>query len=184
MPDEGIFEKLLELWIRERSSETLVKIPEELIREISAHTSLMRRQLKLSEKGSISAALKNSELNMMQKMLESLFKIRLDKIMAASPEKGPPENMLYFEGRFYNTLQRALQIHLDSVRSILTNPLLLQPRKEFKYEIVIFLKQSPKIVGEDLTSYGPFQEGDMASLPAENANLLARRNVVRRVQLS
>jgi DNA replication factor GINS len=183
MQDNNIYERLLELWTRERSSETLTKIPEELIKELSTHVSLIRRQLKLSERGSINAALRNSELHMIQRILESLFKVRLRKIMTSGASDGQLENLLSFERRFYNILQRALQSHLDSVKSILSNPLLLQPRKESKYEVVIFLKQSPRIVGEDLVSYGPFQEGDIASLPVENANLLARRNIVRRVQL-
>ena len=45
-----------------------------------------------------------------------------------------------------------------------------------------FLKDVPTIVGADMKTYGPFKEEDVASLPAENAEVLIKRGVVVEVE--
>ncbi|MEM3123520.1 MAG: hypothetical protein QW756_05505 [Nitrososphaerota archaeon] len=183
MAEDGVYERLLSLWMRERSSVKLNKLPEEMLKEVSSHVSNLRRQQKLSERGSINSVLRGSEIIMIQRLLDSLFRLRLGKIIRSGISEIPTENMLPFERRYVNTITRAAQEHSYTTRTILTNLQLLQHRKESRYEVVVFLKSFPKIVGEDLVSYGPFSEGDLATIPVENASLLASKNVVKLVRL-
>ena len=46
-------------------------------------------------------------------------------------------------------------------------------RRETK--LVRFLHSVPKFVGKELEEYGPFEEEDVASLPAELADVLVRK---------
>ena len=46
------------------------------------------------------------------------------------------------------------------------------PKIELK--TVRITKEMPKFVGEDMTSYGPFKEEDIANLPSEIADLLIK----------
>ncbi|GBC69177.1 hypothetical protein HRbin01_00871 [archaeon HR01] len=181
---DDTYERLLEVWMREKNTESLTKISEDFLKDLSAYMSHLRRQQKLSDKTSLTHILKGSEISMIKALVESLLRLRLSKIFKVVSDEEHLENMLSLERRTYNTVLLALQGHLDSVAGILSNPRLLAAGKESRYEVVIFLKPSPKIVGVDMASYGPFREGDMAHIPAENAELLARRGVARRVQLA
>ncbi|MBC7129615.1 hypothetical protein H5T51_00135, partial [Candidatus Bathyarchaeota archaeon] len=51
-------------------------------------------------------------------------------------------------------------------------------RKRGKNRIIVrFLKEIPEIVGIDMKSYGPYKPEDVASLPAENAEILIKQGL-------
>ena len=49
------------------------------------------------------------------------------------------------------------------------------------YYLVQFLKPVDKFVGPDLIEYGPFEAGDLATIPQENAKILIDKNIVMKV---
>jgi DNA replication factor GINS len=51
--------------------------------------------------------------------------------------------------------------------------------EEPKRILVRFLQAIPAIIGPDMKAYGPFKEEDVASLPAENAEILITRGVAK-----
>jgi DNA replication factor GINS len=46
------------------------------------------------------------------------------------------------------------------------------------------LKEIPAIIGADMKTYGPFKTEDVASLPAENARILAKQNLAEKVEIN
>jgi len=46
-----------------------------------------------------------------------------------------------------------------------------------------FLRDIPAIIGADMKTYGPFNAEDVASLPAENAKILAKQGLAERVEV-
>jgi DNA replication factor GINS len=48
-------------------------------------------------------------------------------------------------------------------------------KKSQAFSVVAFIEELPQFVGIDLSIYGPYRKGDIASIPEENARLLAEK---------
>lgn len=179
---EEVYERLLDAWNKERSTSEVVKISEELLESLAEYLAQVRRQLKLSDRDSVNAQLKTAEIEMLQKLLQSLLRRRMDKIVHAVFQKTPLDNLLPAERKTYNALLRAVSQHEAVIKSGLVNPRDLLKESEHEHEVVVFLKDFPKFVGEDLNSYGPFKAGDVAAICSGNVPSLVRRNIVRLVK--
>ncbi|MCS6768900.1 MAG: hypothetical protein NZ570_00470 [Candidatus Caldarchaeum sp.] len=179
---EEVYEKLFSLWQKQRSSEELLKIPEELLNELAEYFALIRRQVRLSDKNSLQTKVRLAEFDMMQRLLESLLKHRMRKIIALSSTLSSLENLLPFEKNTFNTMQRVVSQHESMVRNGLNDPRILYREMEHRYEIVVFLKDFPKFVGEDLYGYGPFKSGDVAAICSANVPALQKREIVKPVK--
>ncbi|MBL7056568.1 hypothetical protein ISS07_06660 [Candidatus Woesearchaeota archaeon] len=59
-----------------------------------------------------------------------------------------------------------------------------EPKEEKSTKLVRFLNAVPKFVGPELEEYGPFEEEDMANLPAEIVNLLIEKGKVEEINES
>jgi hypothetical protein len=59
----------------------------------------------------------------------------------------------------------------------------LQSESSSQLQLVRFLEDHPQLVGVDLKTYGPFRADDLATLPAENARLIIRKNQAEPVSL-
>ncbi|MDW8062961.1 MAG: hypothetical protein RMI43_02185 [Candidatus Caldarchaeum sp.] len=180
---EETYEKLLELWNAERMNNELQQIPEQFFEELSNYMGHLRRQIRLSERDSPNTLLKNTELEMIAKLLESLLRLRLRKIIEAAFTQTPAENMLPFEKKTHTYIIRALSHHEAKIRNASASPKSLLAEAEEKSEVVVFLKDFPKFIGEDLRAYGPFKEGDVATIYYANAQALAQKKVVRLIKL-
>ncbi|MEM1946264.1 MAG: hypothetical protein QXH12_01370 [Candidatus Caldarchaeum sp.] len=180
---ETVYETLLGIWNKERASEELTSIPEKLLEDLAEYFSYLRRQIRLSDRSSLNTRVRSAELEMLQRLLESLLRIRMRKIVAMAFQQPSVENVLPFEKKTFNVIQRVMSQHEDMIRSGLNDPRMLQREIERRYEVVIFLKDFPRFVGEDLSSYGPFKAGDVAAIYSGNVPALARKNVVKPVKL-
>ncbi len=173
----------MELWTRERSTEQLTAIPNELVQELATYASDIRRQIRLTDRDSITAALKSAELEMLQRLLKSLLEVRFRKILAAVLKGEEPENLTPFEKRVFHSLQRTIDEYMDSIDMMARQLRMTFMETDSKYDVVSFLQPVGRFVGEDLKSYGPFKQGDIAILPVENARSLAKRSIVKRIIL-
>ncbi|MEM2236856.1 MAG: hypothetical protein QXR26_01510 [Candidatus Caldarchaeum sp.] len=180
---EEVYETLLGLWSREKASEELTSIPEEFFEDLAEYFAYIRRQIRLSDKNSLNTRIRSVELEMLQNLLESLLRIRMKKIVAMAFQQPVLENVLPFEKKTFNVIQRAVSQHEAMIRNGLNDPRMLQREIDRRYEVVIFLKDFPRFVGEDLNSYGPFKAGDVAAVYAGNVAALVRKNIVRPVKL-
>ncbi|MEM4574479.1 MAG: hypothetical protein QXF45_08090 [Candidatus Caldarchaeum sp.] len=180
---EEIYEKLLELWNQERTDEKMQAIPDNFFEELSSYVGKLRRQIRLSEKDSPNTLVKNKEIEMITRLLESFLRIRFYKLMEAALEQRSVENMLPFEKKTFAAITQTLSQHEDKIKNSLSSPKLLMTEEEEKLELVVFLQDFPKFVGEDLRSYGPFKEGDVTTIHYANAQALSKKKIVRPVKL-
>lgn len=179
---EEVYEKLFDVWNRERAVSEIIKVPEDLLESLAEYFAQLRRQLRLSEKDSVNAQLKKTEMEMLQRLLQSLLYIRMRKIIHAVFNQTALDNLLPVERKTYNALQRAISQHEAVVKSGVVDPRELLKESEHRHEVVIFLRDFPKFVGEDLNSYGPFKAGDVATIYSGNVPSLVKRNIVRLVK--
>lgn len=180
---EEVYEKLLELWNKERVVDELQQIPETFFDELSEYMGHLRRTIRLGEKNSPNTLVKKAELEMVVRLLESLMRTRMNKVVEAAFKQTTLENALPFEKRTLSDIQRALSQHEAKIRNGLSSPKSFFVEEEEKLEVVVFLKDFPKFVGEDLQSYGPFKEGDIATVYYANVQALMQKKIVRPIKL-
>jgi len=181
----GVYELLVELWRAERASAGLTKLPEELEKLLRDYVARAKSYLKVSDRRSLTAGLREAELRAVTRLAEELFQLRAEKIFRATMRGEVPENLYGFEHALYSGFRRLLSDHREKVKA-LTEVAAYEGWRpiESGYELVCFLQDFPQIVGEDLKTYGPFKSGDIAALPPGNARALLMRGVVRRISVA
>lgn len=179
---DDVYERLYELWQRQRTSDELVKIPDELLNDLAEYFAAVKRQVRLSDRNSLNTKLKLAELEMMQRIMQSLLRARMRRIMALASKASGIDNVLPFEKKTFNTIQRILTQHESKIMNGLNDPRILVHETEHRHEVVVFLKDFPKFVGEDLQSYGPFKAGDVAAICSGNVPALQRRGIVKPIK--
>jgi len=179
--EEGVYELLIELWRKERESEKPVKLPEDLEQRLREYMGSIKHYLKVSDKQSLSTELKEAEMEAVNKLLNSLFELRLRKLLRMAERGEPLKNLLGFEEKIYLSLSKLIRDYKESVREIAMAAAYRDwAQLRSSYELVYFLEDIPtRIVGADLKTYGPFKRGDIATLPVENARALELRGAVK-----
>jgi len=181
---EGFYDELMNVWLKEREQENLASIPQDFETKLYAYASSVRQQLKVSDKKAISTLVKHAELDVVKKLLSSLFEIRFRKIIHALLKGEQLENLLGVERRFAEELSKLIYEYRKRINSIAYE--LRIPKIEerlAKYRIVCFMQTFPKIVCEDMKNYGPFRQYDIVTLPPESARLLATKQAARLLEL-
>ena len=59
-----------------------------------------------------------------------------------------------------------------------------QDKEEVDFIVLKFIKKTPPLVGIDLINYGPFEEGDLASIPSQNAKILMLEKFAEKVDVT
>ncbi|MEM0262202.1 MAG: hypothetical protein QXN17_06075, partial [Nitrososphaerota archaeon] len=102
----SVYELILELWKIENSIEELSKLPEDLEDKLREYFSQVKNYLRVSDRKTLSASLKEAELEATAKLVQSLFEVRLKKILKAVESGVYPETLYSFEKILYFSLYR------------------------------------------------------------------------------
>jgi len=183
-PEKDVYEMLKELWRKEVESEDLAKLPDDLSQKLREYIGSIKHYLKVSDKETLSAEIKEAAANAVVRLVEDIFELRLRKILRYALNNQAPESLYNFEFEFYPSLLKLIQDYRESVREMAT-AVAYQDWAQIKsqYELVCFLKDVEQIIGSDLKVYGPFKAGDLAVLPPENARNLELANVIRIIRV-
>lgn len=183
-PEKDVYEMLKELWRKEVESEGLAKLPDDLSQKLREYIGSIKHYLKVSDKETLSAEIKEAAANAVVRLVEDIFELRLRKILRYALNNQAPESLYNFEFEFYPSLLKLIQDYRESVREMAT-AVAYQDWAQIKsqYELVCFLKDVEQIIGSDLKVYGPFKAGDLAVLPPENARNLELANVIRIIRV-
>ena len=88
---------------------------------------------------------------------------------AADPEEDGEETYFYMQER-----------HLDDLRVVISEDSEEETGGNDKVEVE-FSGEVPKFMGTDLEEYGPFEEGDTAEVPEDNAEILVEKDKAERL---
>jgi len=183
-PEKDVYDLLNDIWRKEIEEEQPVKLPEDLAEKLREYVGSIKHYLKVSDKETLSAELREAAANTVIKLVKEIFELRLRKIIRAALRNEIPENLYGFELRFCPNLLKLLQDYRDSVREMATAAAYQDWEQiRSRYEVVCFLKDVSQIVGPNLEVYGPFKRGDIATLPLENARNLELSNIVRIIKV-
>ncbi|MEM2866651.1 MAG: hypothetical protein QW098_05890 [Candidatus Hadarchaeales archaeon] len=171
------WERLERAWLEERTSRALSPLPPGFYSGVSSY--LFRLQAELERSEGLRKELLEEELREAGGLLAELFTLRTLKAVRLSLEGGKPSSQDEREHRFFSELLEAL----DRARRELlgSGPEEEPPLPEPGHELLVVLGKVPRIVGEDLRYYGPFEEGEIVSLPRGTAELLVAHRFARKL---
>lgn len=137
-------------------------------------------------------------LENIQKILKELYERRETKIIQLAlfasriNEKQDLSAMLPQEAEMYKDLLNILGSYREGIlNNVLSTklPVIIEKPKEIKVEkkdktkLVKFIYATPKFMGDDLNTYGPFEEEDLVNLPEKVAKVLIKNKRVEEMKI-
>ncbi len=183
-----VYSLLYEAWKREKENQELQPLDREFYPKLGQYIKDQGEELQLLDEKTLKARLMSEEKERIKKLLTDLACSRFRKIFRKVLEgKTIPTDLLTPEEeiacsgvssaweQIENVLEDVLRGRSPRVKEV---RLVEKPKRI----LVRFLQAIPSIIGPDMKAYGPFKDEDIASLPAENAEVLIKRGVVVEVE--
>jgi DNA replication initiation complex subunit (GINS family) len=170
------FEFIRKVHREEQYSNSLSSLPEDFYRRAEEYlkqkTALMQKR---PDKGIA------IELSNVERLLEDIYNRRESKIaraaMIAVRTEIPPENLTAVEENLFKDILDILKSHRRKTLSLLLG----KTKEESDFVELKFTGEVPEFVGADARKYGPFKKGDTVEVPPENAELLVKNRLAKKV---
>jgi DNA replication factor GINS len=157
----------------ERNSAGLSKLPDGFFEEVRAY---MEKKEKMAREETEKWA-----LDAVKRRLETIFERRDRKILNAAPgfinSAVVPDNMSDEEKKFFERIIECLTVFQKEREGKLE-------KKDENLVLVTVLDSVTKFVGMNMKTYGPFKKGDIATLPAPNADLLINKGLAEKIEMT
>ncbi|MFW9985259.1 MAG: hypothetical protein ACFFDJ_01705 [Candidatus Odinarchaeota archaeon] len=169
-----MYTALLERWQAERDALELLPLRDSFLQNLREYIEQVLDRTQSEELTALQRQLLETELTNLQFMMKSLLQIRVKKILTHLLDQEIDYDLLTrSERRFADQISRNLRSVLLPVNDLFTR---LEEEGSSRLLLVRFLEDHPQLIGVDLKTYGPFRADDLATLPAENARLIIRKN--------
>ena len=182
-----MYNELHDVWRRELESEALERLSSNFYAEVADYLRRLREEGRMIDKRTLKARLLREELRRARRMLLQLAQVRYRKLVREliAGEKESSEVLSTEEERIFAGRSSLYEAYQSFVNGLLRGKIEVgNTRKEQKTMVLRFVKEMPEIVGADLKTYGPFTNEDVASLPQDNAGILIRQGIAKRVETS
>ena len=174
------FEGVERVWLAEKTSPKLTQVGEEFYPGVARYVASLGPELRSSE--GLRAELLRAELRNVLRMVQEIHSIRVLKAMEEVVKGRQPAGLVESESRAFEGVRKTLEkLYGELVAPIIEREAIPLPR-EPELEMLITLGGIPEIVGEDLKGYGPFETGEIISLPKRTAELVVKRGFARRIE--
>lgn len=183
---EAIYEKLR----NEKLKNELQDLNEDFFQHVIRYLEEKRKTLQSSESKNSIFAIENiaktkKQIENIQKILSELYERREKKIIqlaiTASRTNHPQDSsaMTFEEKKLYFDLVNKLNIYRkDILYNILSGkpPKITEDIEEDTNELKLirFIEPVPKFIGDDLKTYGPFEQEEVANLPIRVSEVLIK----------
>lgn len=169
-----MYTALLERWQAERDALELLPLRDSFLQNLREYIEQVLNRTQSEGLTALQRQLLETELTNLQFMMKSLLQIRVKKILTHLLDQEIDYDLLTrSERRFADQISRNLRSVLLPVNDLFTP---LEEEGSSRLLLVRFLEDHPQLIGVDLKTYGPFRADDLATLPAENARLIIRKN--------
>jgi len=167
MEEAITFEYIREAQRAEQRSQQLTNLPQDFFEKVKEYLHQKKELAKKNEDALL-------EVKNVERIIEDIYNRRESKIVSLavlSVRTGlVPANMLPHEEELFDQLTKALRKSRLFLDSLMEKPL----RKPTNYVKVEFLEDIDEFVGIDLKKFGPYNKGDMALIPKDNAELFIK----------
>jgi DNA replication factor GINS len=181
------YARLYDAWKREKERPELQPLDREFYTQVSQYVKRQREDLQMLDEKTVKARLLAEEQERVKKLLSDLMESRYRKMIYSvlDGKPVPPARLTSEEEVSYSGIAAAWTHMEDVLKDVLRgrSPAVRdeKPTEKPKRILVRFLQAIPAIIGPDMKAYGPFNEEDVASLPAENAEVLLKRGIAMEV---
>ncbi|MEM5776872.1 MAG: hypothetical protein QXJ06_00295 [Candidatus Aenigmatarchaeota archaeon] len=174
MEEAITFEYIREAQRAEQKSQQLTNLPEDFFEKVKEYIQQKREYAKRNEDALL-------ELKNVERIVEDIFNRRETKVVSLavlSVRTGLiPANMLPHEEELFEQITKALRKSRMFLDGLFEKPL----RKQTDYTKVEFLEDIEEFIGIDLKKFGPYNKGDKALIPKDNAELFIKAGKAKKV---
>ena len=181
-----MYNELYEIWKRELESDKLERLPSDFYSRTAGYLRKLKEESRMLDKRTVKAALLKIEMRNVKHMLGELIRTRYKKLFrqVAKGEKVPLDVLTVEEEKICTGVSSFAEAFRSFANDILRKHVAkVSVEQERKRAILRFLKDIPAIIGVDMKTYGPFKAEDVASLPVDNANILVKQGLAKRVEV-
>lgn len=174
-------EELSRIYRDEKTSRDLIELPEDFYQSVAKHISQLTSELKHGDK--LRQELLLEELKNITFIIQEIHLARISKAMDKINQGYIPSPLLERERYAFNEIQQSLEkLQADLVYSTITGKISISaPLELTNILLVMLIDVSEKIIGADMREYGPFIKGEIANIPAQNAEMMIRRGVAKKI---
>jgi len=182
-----MYSRLYEVWKQELEYPELVKLPPDFYAGIVEYVKKLKEESRMLDKRTVKANLLKKEMQNTKRMVNDLVRARYRKILCkiTGGEEAPREVLTVEEEQFYAKISPLVETVSNFTSETLQGhePKTMSDSKH-KRITMRMLKEIPGIIGADMKTYGPFKTEDVASIPVENARILAKQNLAEKVEIN
>lgn len=174
-------DELARVYREEKTSRELVEIPEDFYQSVARHVSQLAFEMKRAD--SIGRDLLQEELRSVVFMIQEIYLTRVFKAMNKTTQGQPPAPLIERERYAFSEMRQILEkLKTDLAQPAIAGKVEVAAPPNITNVLLMMLADfNEKIVGVDMRSYGPFVKGEIASLPAPNADMIARHGLGRKI---
>ncbi len=172
---------LARIYREEKSSRELSEMPDEFYQGVGRHISQLNFELCRSD--SIRKELLQEELRSVVFMVQEIYFTRVFKAAGRTLQGRAPVPLIDRERDAFSSIRQSLEsLQADLIQPIVSGTVEVAAPRSITHSLMLFLVDfGEKIVGADMRSYGPFRSGEVVSLPIQNAEMLARHGLARKI---
>ena len=181
-----MYNELYEIWKQELENLDLGRLPPDFYSRIADYLRRIKEESRMLDKKTVKASLLKNEMRNVKRMLRELIRIRYKKLIRkiTNNEKVSLDILTVEEQKIYSEASPLTETYQSFAENLLRgNVLKMDVGRGHKRAVLRFLKEVPAIIGADMKTYGPFKVEDVASLPVENAKILAKQGLAERVEV-
>ena len=182
-----MYDELLRTWKQELENNDLTRLPPDFYARVADYVRRLAEESRMLDKRTAKANLLKKETQNAKRMIRELIRARYRKLVkkAAKGEKAPPDALTSEEERIFAGVYAFSDMFHSLTKDVLQGR---KPRVEDKQEqkraVLRFVEPVPAIIGADMKPYGPFQAEDVASLPVDNAKILVKQQLAKKIEAS
>jgi DNA replication factor GINS len=183
-----LYGDLFNAWKAEKAVGELQRLPKGFYRDASRYIKALKEEARMLDEKTLRASLVSTEMEYAKHLVSDLIRLRERKILMSVAERRPisTDSLTDEEEKLYQGLTDSAEVYDKVLKDVVegrTPSLEVETAQKPKRILIRFLREIPAIAGIDMKVYGPFKPEDIASIPAENAEMLVKQGVAVRVEI-
>lgn len=186
-----MYDELYATWRFELENSALGSLSSDFYSRVADYLRRITEEITMMDKKTLKSALLERELAHVKCMLQELIWTRYTKIVSLIDENQElPSGLLADEEESlcasFVSFAESYQKFADKLlRGQVSSHVSKSPTGKVRKRVALrFIKAVPAVIGVDMKTYGPFMVEDVASVPVENADILVRQGLAKKVALS
>ncbi len=185
-----MYDELYAVWRFELENSELSSLSSDFFSRAADYLRRITQELAMMDKKTLKLTLLERELERVKCMLQELIWARYKKIVSLINENQElPSGLLADEEESlcasFVSFAESYQKFADKLlRGQVSTQVSKVPTGKLRKRVALrFIKAVPAVIGVDMKKYGPFMVEDVASVPVENANILVKQGLARKIAL-